>query len=359
MKVFKLPDLGEGLIDAEIVAWHVAEGDTLKVDQPLVSVETAKAVVDLPSPISGRITRLCGKPGDIIKTGEMLVEYENDESERVDAGTVAGKLQSSDKIMVEPLINKATPAVRALAHRLKVDLAQVTPSGPNNTITMKDVQAAEHNKIDPRFTPLSGVRRAMAETLTKAHHEIVPVTVVEDARLMNWQIHMDISVHLIQAIIKACAAEPALNAWYDGKTQSQRLFTEVHLGVAMDTQDGLFVPVIKHAETLSAKALRLEIERYKKEVSNRAIAAEDLRGASITVSNFGKFVGRYANPSVVPPMVAIIGAGRIRKEMIVVNDEAVICPILPLSLTFDHRAVTGGEATRFLSVMIQALGELS
>ncbi len=381
MKIFKLPDLGEGLLDAEIVQWYVKVGEEVTVDQNLVSVETAKAIVELPSPFAGYITKLYGNPGDIIKTGEVLVEFKNEEGEknesgeereketREDAGTVAGKLKVGNALITEPSLGvsshphhphtnvKATPAVRALAQRLKVDLAQVVPSESNNIITLQDVQkAADDLKQAGPFEPLKGVRRMMAETMSRAHREVVPVTVMDDAKLLNWSPKEDISVHLIQAMVKACQKEPALNAWYDMNAMGRRMIKEVHIGIAMDTSDGLFVPVIRNAETLNSKQLRDKIELFKIQVRERTIGFEDLHGATITLSNFGKFAGRYANPMIVPPMVAILGAGKLRNEIVALNDQPVVCPVLPLSLTFDHRVVTGGEATRFLGVIMQELG---
>ncbi len=365
MEIFKLPDLGEGLPDAEIVAWHVTEGTEVKTDQSLVSMETAKAVVEVPSPVCGRILKLYGKPGDVIKTGEALVEYETTSNTRSDTGTVAGTLQTSDKIVIEPLTTiktqsgqalKATPAVRALAQRLKVDLSKIIPTAANQTISLQDVQqyAAQHKNAGD-YTPLTGVRKVMAQAMTEAHKNVVPITVVDDAYLLGWDPKTDISVRIIQALIRACQQEPALNAWYDGTSLSRQLLSEVHVGLAMDSADGLFVPVIHHAHTLNAEQLREKIDYYKKQANARSFKPEEFQGASIILSNFGKFVGRYANPIVMPPMVAIVGTGSIRQEVIAINNTPTVAAVLPLSLSVDHRAVTGGEATRFLAAMLEAL----
>jgi pyruvate dehydrogenase E2 component (dihydrolipoamide acetyltransferase) len=369
MEIFKLPDLGEGLPDAEIVAWHVTEGTEVKIDQSLVSMETAKAVVEVPSPVSGRIIKLYGKPGDVIKTGEALVEYESTSAHRPDTGTVAGTLQASDKLVVEPLTTvstqsgqavKATPAVRALAQRLKVDLARITPTGTNQTITLQDVQqcAAQNTHmpiLDPNYTPLTSVRKVMAQAMTEAHKNVVPVTIVDDACLSLWGPRTDISVRIIQAIISACQQEPALNAWYDGLRLSRQLHAEVHLGLAIDSIDGLFVPVIRDAHTLNAAQLREKIDQFKKQASARSFKPEDFQGATIILSNFGKFAGRYANPIIMPPMVAIVGTGSIRQEVVAINNTPTVASVLPLSVSVDHRAVTGGEATRFLSALLDSL----
>jgi pyruvate dehydrogenase E2 component (dihydrolipoamide acetyltransferase) len=149
--------------------------------------------------------------------------------------------------------------------------------------------------------------------------------------------------------------EPYLNAWYDAAKTAIIPSKALHVGLAVDTPDGLFVPVIRDADQQSVEAIRSTVERFKKEVPARTIASEELKGATITLSNFGTFAGRYATPMIVPPMVAIIGAGRFRNELALKDDKVVAQRILPLSLSFDHRAATGGEATRFLAAMIADL----
>ena len=298
MKTFHLPDLGEGLPDAEIVKWHVSKGDAIVQDDPLVSMETAKAVVEVPSPYSGKIRKLHGKAGDIIATGAPLVEFEV--KEKQDTGTVAGKIEVGNQVIQETAFSvsgkagiKVLPAVRALAKKLNVDLAAVTASGPNNTITADDVKRASEalNKAGP-LEPLKGARRMMAMTMAQSHSEIVPVTIFDDADIYAWADQADYTVRVIQAMVCACTKEPALNAWFDAAQLGRRILKEVHIGLAMDTQDGLFVPVIKDAHTKDAKALRAEINQLKEEVQSRTIKPEKMQGATIVLSNFGKFDGR-------------------------------------------------------------------
>lgn len=362
MKIFHLPDLGEGLPDAEIVKWHVAEGDSIVEDQALVSMETAKAVVEVPSPFAGKVKKLHGKAGDIIATGAPLIEFET--SAKEDRGTVAGKIEVSDEIIKETAISasgkasgiKVLPAVRALANKLNVDLSAVSATGANGTITADDVKRASEtlNQAGP-LEPLKGVRRMMAITMAQSHSEVVPVTIVDDVDIHAWANNGDYTVRVIQAMVAACQQEKSLNAWFDSTQLGRRLLKEVHVGLAMDTPDGLFVPVIKDAHTKDAKMLRDEINSLKTEVSTRSIKPEKLHGATIVLSNFGKFAGRYANPIVVPPMVAILGVGALRQEVVVVNNDPQVHPVLPLSLSFDHRSVTGGEATRFLRILMDEL----
>lgn len=365
MSTFNLPDLGEGLPDAEISEWHVKVGDTVKTDQPLVSMETAKAVVEVPAPFDGKVSKLFGDAGDIIKTGNPLVAFESETKSSDDAGTVVGNIQSSGETIEDDFIigssaprsatrAKATPKVKALARKYGLDLATIKGTGTNDLITLADVEAAAH-PLEEGFEPIKGVRRHMVQTMSQSHAEVVPVAIFDDANIGAWDEQQDITVRLIQAICQAAKEEGTLNAWYNGHHSAIKRFDKVQLGMATDTPDGLFVPVIKDACCLSGQEIRQEINRFKQEVTARSVAPESLTGATITLSNFGKFAGRYANPIIVPPSVAILGVGRLRKAVVSEKGEAVIRPVLPLSLSFDHRAVTGGEATRFLGAVLRSL----
>ncbi|EJO92504.1 branched-chain alpha-keto acid dehydrogenase subunit E2 [Ectopseudomonas mendocina DLHK] len=364
MKYFKLPDLGEGLQEAEIVEWHVKAGDTVKADQLLVSVETAKAIVDIPAPYDGVLVKTFGKEGDILHVGEPLAAYEGE----ADAGTVVGRLEGggeagADSFFVgaapstrEHLAPRATPAVRQLARQLGVDLAAVQGSGADGLITRADVEGASQGARE-RFggEKLRGVRRSMALNMARAHAEVVPVVIVGDADLHRWREARDPLVRIAQAIAVACEAEPVLNSWFDGKNLSIKRHAQLDLGIAVDTPDGLFVPVLRNVGARSAEDLKEGVARLRADVRARSIPPQEMMGATLTLSNFGTLFGRYANPVVVPPQVAIIGAGGIRDEPVAVDGQVVVHPILPLSLTFDHRAVTGGEAARFLKALVEAL----
>lgn len=371
-KHFKLPDLGEGLQEAEIVEWHVAAGDQVKADQSLVSVETDKAIVEVPSPRPGTIAKLVGEPGDIVAVGSVLVEFtEGDEPKAAakaagagDKGTVVGAVESSDDVIEErastvgraALGVKATPAVRALAKRKDVDLAVVTPSGPDGLVTAADVERVA--KIFAELGPLErlrGPRRAMARNMTLANSEVVPVTLCEDADVDDWGDEEDVTLRLIRAIVAGCGAEPALNAWYDTHSVGRRLLKKIDLGIAVDTEEGLFVPVLHDVGNRSVDDLREGFARLKADVKARTIPPEEMRGYSFTLSNFGSIFGRYANPIVQPPTVGILGAGAMRQEVRPHDGAPTIRRVMPLSLTFDHRAATGGEAARFLRAVVEDL----
>lgn len=364
MTIFKLPDLGEGLQDAEIIEWHVAVGDAVAVDQPLLSVETAKAIVEIPSPQAGCVKQLFAATGAIVPVGGPLIAFADDADEQPDAGTVVGRVETTHQVASDAPTAfdqaaagiKVVPAVRALATKLGVDLSVVTPTGANETISAADVQRVARilAEVGP-MEPLRGVRRAMARSMAQAHAEVAAVTVSDDADIHTWSDRDDITLRLVRAIAVACKAEPSLNVWYDGRAIGRRVLEKIHLGIAVDTPDGLFVPVLRDIANRDLADLRDGLERIKQDVRQRTIPPGEMRGSTFTLSNFGTFGGRYADPIVVPPAVAILGAGRFRDEVVPVDGQPAIRPILPLSLSFDHRAVTGGEATRFLAAVVRDL----
>ncbi len=356
MREFRLPDLGEGLQEAEIVAWHVTEGDHVVADQPLVSVETDKAVVEVPSPRSGRIARRLGAKGDLVKVGAVLVEFS--EGVEADTGTVVGELGSAadqargegDAASASPTSRPLVlPAVRMLAKKLHVDLATVLGTGPGGTVTRADVeQAAGGAAGSETAEPLKGIRRAMAQRMTAAHAEVVPATVSDEADIHDWSAGEDTTIRLVRAIALACRAEPALNAWYHSAAAERRLCVRVDIGIAVDLEGGLMVPVLRNVAERQPHDLRAGLDRLRADAAARSIPPEELRGATITLSNFGMIGGRFAGLVVVPPQVAIVGAGRIGPRVVAQDGQPAVRRVLPLSLTFDHRVVTGGEAARFL-----------
>jgi 2-oxoisovalerate dehydrogenase E2 component (dihydrolipoyl transacylase) len=369
MKTFTLPDLGEGLQDAEIVSWHVSAGDRVIADQPLVSVETEKAVVEVPAPWSGVVAKLYAEPGDVVAIGGPLADFDLDEKGR-DAGAVVGDLPQAQAATAKstPVARpratasakvKAMPAVRKLAADLGIDLALLRGSGPDGAISREDVLAASQAGVAPsagdEWEPLRGVRRVMARNMAAAHAAVAATTVTELADVTHWAQSEDVTLRLVRAIAAGCAAEPELNVWYDADSQRRRVHQTIDLGIAMHTGDGLFVPVLRDAGNRPVDDLRVGLEAMKRDVSNRSVPPEELRGQTITLSNFGMVGGRHAALMVVPPQVAIVGAGRITASPRVSGDQVVPGRSLPLSLTFDHRAVAGVEAARFLMAIVNDL----
>jgi 2-oxoisovalerate dehydrogenase E2 component (dihydrolipoyl transacylase) len=438
MKVFKLPDLGEGLPDAEIVEWLVNEGDEVKIDQPLVSMETAKAVVEVPSPFTGKVAKFHGGPGDVIKTGAPLAEFQvegeagaeetvqseppaiearsadeqadtNDSAaaqpeEREDSGTVVGKMQAGGEVLRERTSTvggvKVTPAVRALARKLKVDLSAVQASGADGVVTAADVRKAAEEGTAPAlprqtepvaqpvsrpapearstpaesptpaptpkptatqasgdWEPIRGTRRTMARVMSESHKSVVPTTLMDDADIHAWRPGEDITVRLLRALWAGAQAEPGLNGWFDGEQEMRMVHKNMHVGMAVDTPDGLFVAALRDVNKADKAGLRQEINRLRENVQNRSIPPEDLKDYTIILSNFGKFAGRYATPVITPPCVSIVAAGALRHEVVPVLGGVEVHRMIPLSLTFDHRACTGGEAARFLKAMLDDLAK--
>jgi 2-oxoisovalerate dehydrogenase E2 component (dihydrolipoyl transacylase) len=412
MTTFNLPDLGEGLAEAEIVRWHVNVGDAVKVDQPMVAVETAKAVVEVPSPYTGRIQALHGKPGDVVATGAPLVEFDvqsgsssapakkkeapaaqkADPRKADDSGTVVGSMPTSDEELVETAVAgsdihtprdriRAAPAVRALAKRLGVDLASVRGTGRGGLITVDDVMTtsgptsmhAAATVTALKTTPpiargpasiaspsgepekLRGLRRAMHQSMSLARDSVMNCTLFDDADLHDWRKGEDFTIRLLRAIGAAAAAEPALNAWYDGENQTRRAMARVDVAMAVDSPDGLLVPVVRDVGKRPTTELRADVDRLKRAARDRTVAPEDLRDFTFMLSNFGMIAGRYATPVVVPPAVAILGAGKLSHDVVAVMGGIEAHLRMPLSLTFDHRCVTGGEAARFLAALIRDL----
>tara|TARA_R110000787_G_scaffold20790_24_gene61940 strand:- start:3257 stop:4429 length:1173 start_codon:yes stop_codon:yes gene_type:complete len=386
MSIFRLPDLGEGLQEAEIIEWKVAVGDSVCADETLASIETDKAVVDVPSPQAGVIRTLHAKVGETVCVGAALVTFEASEASVPiktatpsptlaedqadhedkairDTGVVVGAMTQTDNVQREQAARiagesglKAAPAVRALARRLNVDLTIITPTGPDGLITAADVQRVHKilSEVGP-IEKLKGPRKAMANSMSQSRDEIMPTTLMDDARLHAWPGKQDVSCRLIRAITAGVKEEPALNAWFDHVEVGRRLLDKIHLGIAVDTPDGLFVCVLQDVAARDPKSLRLGLDKMKADARERRIPLEELRGYTLTLSNFGRFGGRYATPVIIPPTVAIVAAGGVRDDVVVIDGRSAVSAVLPVSLTFDHRAVTGAEAGRFLAALINDL----
>lgn len=413
---FNLPDLGEGLPEAEIVSWHVKEGQRVEVDQPLLSVETAKAVVDVPSPYSGNIVRLHAKAGETVQTGKPLVDFDLPSqaagstnasaashaqasasqgaaaglAASLNQGKVAGQGAASGQGMVvghmatrnEELVDnavvgrgrrafrdrervRAAPAVRMLAKRLGVELSSCPTTGRHGLVSVDDVLAranpgksAQRAPAVPGLTDadkLRGPRKAMAQSMSLSRDEIAMCTIFDDADIDVWKDRGDISIRLVRAIVAGVKAEPALNALFDPSGPSRKLIEQVHLAIAVDTNEGLIVPVLRDVTSQSATQLRARLDDIKQRTRARTITPEEMRDYTFTLSNFGTVAGRYATPLVVPPTVAILGAGKLQRDVVAGEKTPEIHVRLPLSLSFDHRCVTGGEALRFLAAVIADL----
>lgn len=315
MKIFNLPDLGEGLVDAVLREWYVKEGDYVEIDQPIASMETAKAIVDIPASESGYIFKQYAKPNDIVNTGEPLVSFSE------------SPLSAFDSSTQEHVIHT-------------------------------DHEKTSHSEVQDR-EPLQGTRRTMAINMAKSQTSgMLPAVLYEDADIHTWRNTEDYTLRLIRALIKACQTEPSLNAHYFNHNLSRRLWDPIHLGIAMDSSTGLYVPVLKDIAHTKPCDLRKQINAFKQQAEAQSFSPESLAEASIILSNFGSIgtgSGRYAIPVMIPPIVAIIATGSARDQVVACEGKVEIHKTIPITLAFDHRAVTGGEAARFLMALIADL----
>ncbi len=399
MQTFKLPDLGEGLQEAEIIEWLVKEGDTVHVDQLMVLVETAKAVVEIPSPVDAEITKICASEGDIIHVNEVLVEYEGESTETAEKSvSVVGELITSTEMNQgeEFIIGSdrgkradrkiktnqhgstvefaAPPSIIAFAKKLGIE--QELNKSEFGCITHKDLirifekkyktAAANHNECssnqinsENKLIKLSGAKKVMAQTMSKSWQQVPAVTLFDDANISAWHEEEDITLRLLNALIAACTAMPLLNAWFDEENLTVQMFKDINIGVAVNTDEGLYVPVIRKTQNLSVNEVKSTLSTLIQQVKAKKISPQNMLGATISLSNFGTLSGRYATPIVVPPQVAIIGVGKIRQEAVVVDDKIEVGRILPISLTFDHRAASGADASAFLEEFIANIQRVS
>jgi pyruvate dehydrogenase E2 component (dihydrolipoamide acetyltransferase) len=358
---FHLPDLGEGLKEAELVSWLVAVGDHVVEDQPLLTVETEKSLVEIPSPVAGLVMALHGSSGEILAVGTLLAEF--DTEQRADSGAIVGELPGAGSPQGPPVSVpdtgspasgvKAAPAVRAEAGRRGIDLATVVPSGREGSITLADL--GEQRPAALEGEPLRGLRRGMARNMSTAWQQVAHATVTGSADIEAWAPGQATLPRLVRAIVAACAAEPALNAWFHADSETRSLHSQVDLGIATDTADGLLVPTLWGAEKKTGSELDASLQYLQDACARRALSPEELGGQTITVSNFGAIAGEYAQMIVVPPQVAIVGAGRARRIPVADGDNVQLRTVVPISVSFDHRVVSGGEAARFLKALISSL----
>ncbi|MEZ5081484.1 MAG: dihydrolipoamide acetyltransferase family protein [Thermoleophilia bacterium] len=353
MTTFRLPDLGEGLTEAELLLWHVGPGDLVVEDQPLLVVVTGKAQVEIPSPLTGRVTRLLANEGDWVPVGEPLLDIDTDAEPR--STDIVGRPPEARPARAPAPADAPTrvsPAVRAVARELGVDLQGLVGSGPGGALQAEDVRNAAARAAGSRS--LDGVRRGMAQVMARAGDAAV-ATVVDDADVDHWDPSEDHDARLVCAMVRACRVVPALNAWFDPSTQSRTLHPHIDIAVVFDGDGGPYVPVLRDAGARPAAELREELAHLRSSRHHRRARIDQLGRATITLLDFGEHGGRYATPMVIPPQVATLGVGRLAPRVVAIAGEPRVHRLLPLSLSIDHRVVSGGEATRFLTAVIEAL----
>jgi 2-oxoisovalerate dehydrogenase E2 component (dihydrolipoyl transacylase) len=384
--VFKLPDVGEGIAEAEIVAWHVEVGQEVKEDQPLVDVMTDKATVEIGAPVSGRILSRRGDVGRRAAIGSELVVIETEKDEAFPAKPAAGpreRVRSTPAVSGAPaepagpdLRQKtiAAPAVRARAAAIGIDLATAQGTGPEGRVLHEDLDAIlvarggldtprAQNVDDIEEVKVIGLRRQIAERMADSKRRIphfsyieeVDVTALEALRAdLNRDQGEDarrltLLPFLIKAIVRAVARHPAVNALFDDESAVIRRFKAVHVGVATQTPRGLVVPVIRQAAERSLWDMAAEIQRLSTAARAGKATRAELTGSTITVSSLGALGGIAATPIINPPEVAVIGVNRIVERPVMRDGRIVPARMMNLSSSFDHRVVDGFDAAAFIN----------
>lgn len=382
---FVLPDLGEGTTEGEIRKWVVKQGDAVEEHQTVLEIETDKAVVEVPSPRKGKVLKINKEVGEIVKVGEVLmtiteegeaaeerpvIEEKPRAEERPKSVSVVGVLPEEEKEIL------ATPAVRALAKELGVNLETVKGSGPGESITREDVTkaSAREKKAEDIYgsvdrVPFRGLRRTISRNMVLSQRATAFVTGMEEADITDlWDLRerekkalLDKGVHLtflpffIKAVYHALTEYPMLNASLDEEREEIIMKKYYSIGVAVDTPEGLMVPVIRDAVSKTIHELALELQDLGQKARERKIKLEEMKGSTFTITNYGHFGGIFATPIINYPDVAILGTGRISDKPWVKDGQIVIRKILPLSLTFDHRVTDGVYSSKFLMKVIQYL----
>jgi pyruvate dehydrogenase E2 component (dihydrolipoamide acetyltransferase) len=327
----KLPDLGEGLTEGEVARWLVSEGQDVAEDDPLVEIQTDKTTVEIPSPAAGTVTQILVEEGKVVPVGTLLVVIGD------------GEVQRAQPAPAPAQKGKATPLVRKIAQELGVDLDSLTGSGPQGRITEEDVRGAA-SPAEGRREPLRGVRRLIAEHMSRAHREVAAVTWVEECDFTN----VDLK-RLVATTLKACAESlqefPELNARLEG--EEIVYLDRYDLGVAVQTEQGLVVPVVRGCDSRSVEELQADVEHLAEAARSGTLATEELRGSTFTVTSAGKLAGLLQTPIVNHPEVAILSIGRIAQRPVVRDGQIVTAAVGYISLTFDHRVVDGARAAEF------------
>jgi pyruvate/2-oxoglutarate dehydrogenase complex dihydrolipoamide acyltransferase (E2) component len=332
----KLPDLGEGLTEGEIARWLVSEGQEVAEDDPLVEVQTDKTTVEIPSPAAGKVARILVEEGQVVPVGTVLVV--------IGDGAAPARPAAAERV-------RATPLVRKVAQELGVDLAEVEATGPQGRITEDDVRRAA-GPSEGRREPLRGVRRLIAEHMIRAHREVPPVTWVEECDFGNVDLKQLVPVTLKAAAL-ALKEFHELNARLEGE---EILYLDRYdLGFAVQTDQGLVVPVVRACDSRPLEDLDADVRRLAESAREGRLTPEELRGSTFTVSSAGKLAGLFQTPIVNHPEVAILSLGRIADRPVVRDGELAIRPLGYVALTFDHRVVDGARAAEFGLAVIARL----
>ena len=391
----RLPDIGEGVAEGEIIKWMVREGDTIKEDQPIVEVMTDKVNVQIPAPRSGKVVKILAKEGDIAKVGQTIMVIDDGSAEATSTPqppTVASPVQPPPAQMGTPASASqgvlATPATRRLARELGVDLGTIKGSGPQGRVTDDDVRrlasasrpspsavAVQTVASAPRkggmeeLVPLKGVRKTISERMLKSLQTSAQVTHVDEVDVTELVIlreafrgsaekrgvRLTYLPFIIKAVLPAMKEFPYVNSSLDEQSGNIVLKKYYNFGIATDTEQGLVVPVVKDVDTKDVFELAGEIERLADRARRGQLTLEDVHGSTFTITNVGAIGGLFATPIVNLPEVAILGLHKIAKRPVVRDGKVEVRDMTYLSLSFDHRVIDGAYAARFTSRVIETI----
>ncbi len=398
--VFKLPDLGEGTVESEIGEWFVKVGDSVREEDVVGTMMTDKAAVEVSSPVTGRVVKLAGEPGDIVAVGAPLIVFDTDGADGDEpAGTEAPaesdaagepRAAAAPPVESEPEEQRTaasdsqrvitSPAIRRRAKEAGVDLTEVSGSGPGGRILRKDFDLflkarAAGTSYAAAATPskrveeikIIGVRRMIAERMAAAKREIPHFAYVEEIDITELEAlrrhlnekkgeseRLTLLPFLGLALVRALKEYPQCNVTHDKARNLLLRHDAVHIGIATQTRDGLKVPVVRHAESMSLDALGAEIRRVSEAARNGTASKSDLGGSTITITSLGKLGGIVSTPVINSPEVAIIGVNRAVERPVVFNGQVAVRTMMNLSSSFDHRFVDGYDA----AAMIQRIREM-
>ena len=355
---FKLPDLGEGLSEGEIAHWLVAEGQEIAEDDPLVEVQTDKTTVEIPSPAAGKVARILVEEGAVVPVGTVLVVIGEDGAAPVaeqpaaePAVSVPATTQGQSPGRGQGGRVRATPLVRRMAEELGVELSAVEATGPQGRVTEEDVRRAATGEglslgdgQEGRREPLRGVRRLVAEHMSRAHREVPPVTWVEECDFGEVELKRVVPV-VLKAVAGSLQEFPELNARLEG---DEIVYLDRYdLGVAVQTEQGLVVPVVRGCDERTLDELAADVARLADAARTGSLKPEELRGSTFTVTSAGKLGGLLTTPIVNHPEVAILSVGRIADRPVVRDGEVTVRPVGTIAITFDHRVLDGARAAEF------------
>jgi pyruvate dehydrogenase E2 component (dihydrolipoamide acetyltransferase) len=384
---FKLPDIGEGVVEGEIVQWLVKVGDKVEEDQPLVEVMTDKATVEIPSPVAGAVLKCVGEAGDIVDVGATLIVIEADDKKPA-AGTKPAPKKKASKEPRKAVLKAqskekkaaalATPAVRKMARDMSIDLAEVPGTGPKGRVTAEDVQRYSEDQSGSKATapssedvdtiPYLGLRRKIGTHLSHAKQTAAHYTYVEEVdvtalvQLRKKFLHLESAEErptylpfIMKAVVAGLRRFPLLNAQLKEEEQEIWLKKEYHIGLAVASEEGLLVPVVRDVDKKNVRELTREIVRLGKLAREGKLKVDDLQGGTFTITSLGALGGLMATPIINYPEVAILGVHKVSKRPVVQDDKIVVRDMMNLSISLDHRVVDGVVAAEFMQHIISFL----